>query len=109
MSYDVSLHMATGGGHTVEAWWGNCTSNCSSMWRLASPDTDGLAGLDGMLAAQVAPIVDRMIDTMRADPAPYRAKDPENGWGDYDSQLRWLTEIRDECAKHPLCVVSVHR
>lgn len=35
------------------------------------------------------------LDALEADPEQYRAMNPENGWGSYDSLLGVLREMRD--------------
>lgn len=107
MSYDVSL-----GTHVRTRWYtiidvGNMTSNVAGMWRLASPDTDGLKGLHGMTADQAIQPLSRAILRMRADPEAYIPLTPSNGWGSYDGALQFLTEVLAACRAHPWLTISI--
>jgi hypothetical protein len=107
MSYDISL------GVSVKGRWydiidvGNMTSNVASMWRLASPVTDGLAGLHGMLGDEAAKHLGPAVLRMRADPDPYVALAPSNGWGDYDGAMQYMIDVLKACRKHPWLTVAV--
>jgi hypothetical protein len=56
---------------------------------------DGASGKDGRdyLAA--------IIKGLEADPGRFRAMNPANGWGDYDSLLGVLREMRDRVPDWP--------
>lgn len=51
--------------------------------------------LDGMSGAEGARYLGDIITALEADPKRYRAMNPENGWGSYDSLLEVLREMRD--------------
>jgi hypothetical protein len=81
-----------------EAVTGEATERCdgplgpvigAAWWRRL----DGLSGTDG--AAYLAEIV----KGLEADPERYRAMNPENKWGSYDSLLEVLREMRDAPGK----------
>lgn len=113
MSYDISLHIDTGGPEP--AWVGkdwNYTTNCAPMWRLAMPETDGLAGMHGLLAKDAAGVLKKGIARMEKDPAAYRALNPENGWGSFDGEygtFQALRRLLANCEAHPRATVRVHR
>jgi hypothetical protein len=109
MSYDVALGVRVKGRWYEIVEVGNMTSNVASMWRLASPDTDGLAGLDTMLAGEAAKHLSTAVLRMRADPDPYVALSPANGWGSYDGALEFLTQVLKACREHPWLTVSVDK
>jgi len=106
MSYDISLMMDTGGPELVmvESW--NYTSNCAPMWRLAGAD---LADFEGKTSAECLPSLKAAINVMAGDPARFKAMNPPNGWGDYDSLLKALTELAESMSRNPLTVVCVWR
>ena len=62
--------------------------------------------LDGMDGPEGAEFLDRIITGLRADPDRYRAMNPDNGWGDYDSFVAVLESMRDAVPERP-CVWSV--
>jgi hypothetical protein len=109
MSYDVSL------GTYVEGRWyeivdvGNMTSNVSGMWRLASPETDGLAGLHGLRAGSVAGPLSKAILRMRADPEAYHPLVPSNGWGSYEGALGYMDDVLKACRAHPGLIVHIDK
>lgn len=111
MSYDVSLSIDVGGPEPVSLGlldW-NYTSNVAPMWRLAMPETDGLAGMHGMLAGDAAVVLERGIAKMRADPATYEALNPPNGWGSYATQLEDLVVLLAAFRRAPKATVEVSR
>lgn len=64
-------------GHGCIAWWDHL---------------DGMTGAEGWHYLRI------IIDGLEADPGRFRALNPSNGWGDYDSLLGVLREMRDACA-----------
>ncbi len=85
---------------TREPFWsklGNTTVGRGAWWDLL----DGLSGPDG------AALLDRIIYGLEADPDRLRAMNPPNGWGDYDSLVKILTEMRDGVPEWPT-TWSVH-
>jgi hypothetical protein len=56
-----------------------------SWWRVLN----GMSGHDGAM------VLTRIIKGLEAEPARFRAMNPDNGWGDYDSFLKVLTDMRD--------------
>jgi hypothetical protein len=79
------------------------------MWRKAMPATDGLAGLHGMKASSAAKYVRKGIAAMDADPESYRAMNPPNGWGDFDSQREALERLASELERSGTSIVVVSR
>ena len=112
MSWDI--YLTDDRGHSEGEW--NYTHNCNGMIEAALGDaTEGtpepfwsvLAGgksgmgrrswwslLDGCNGPEGAALLDRIISGMEADPERFRAMNPPNGWGDYDSLLRVLRSMR---------------
>lgn len=108
MSWDVYLTVDTGSPEPQcigDAW--NCTYNVAPMFYAALPIESGLRGLDGMPAAAAADALCHAIRAMEDDPAKYRAMNPANGWGSYESALEFLRNIHDACVEHPKCSVRV--
>ncbi len=97
MSYSVRL------GSEYSA---NITSNVAKMWRLAGCD---LAEYHMMSADALAAALGPAIADMRANPAKYQALNPANGWGSYETCLRFLTDLHDACIKHDLTTVRIDR
>lgn len=57
--------------------------------------------LDGLPGTEGAALLDRIIRGLEADPAGYRAMNPENGWGSYDSLLEVLRSMRAAVPEWP--------
>lgn len=49
----------------------------------------------------------RGIAAMEVDPDSYRTLNPENGWGDFDSQLVALRELLAACEQAPKAKVGI--
>lgn len=139
MSYDVYITVPTGPSHEVAAFWQNHTSNTSFMWAeaLQVPDTPwldahgnqrigkrqnadgewedvpltnwGLGALDGAPCSEAAPVLARGVERMKAMADEMRPRNPENGWGDYDSALAFLEAIAQAAADHPAGFIRVSR
>lgn len=136
MSYDVHFEIDTGADEAVEIAWRNYTSNVSGMWTkaLALPEKpwtrdgeqvlgsrpDGNGGytrtpmfhhgvrlLDGAPACEAAGVLAAAVERMTADPQPYRAMNPANGWGSYEGALDFLRWMAETAATHPKSVIRV--
>lgn len=110
MSWDATLHDTS--GHVYGDW--NYTHNCNGMIAAAlreSPHAksiehvlvgrswwDGLNGLSGKAGGQLLTVA---IDQLEADPDRFRAMNPANGWGDYESLVVVLQDMRDAVPDHP--------
>lgn len=106
MSYDVSLMIDTGGPEQVEVTWRNMTSNVACMWRHAGAD---LAEFDGRKAGEVYPLLVDAVAEMLANPGTYRAMNPPNGWGSYETCVEFLRQLAVDFGAHPNATVSVSR
>lgn len=108
MSYNIWLEIDTGGPRTArvgsETW--NYTSNCVPMWRAAGAD---LAEFDGKLAGECIPILDAALAALRDDPARFKAMNPANGWGAYETLVLALEKLRRNFAYHPKATVCIWR
>jgi hypothetical protein len=107
MSYDIWLEADLGGPERIAvgtSW--NYTSNCSAMWRKAGAD---LAEFHGKTAAECAPVLAAGIAALKADPETYRAMNPGNGWGDYDTLVESLRRLLANFRAAPAAYVHVWR
>lgn len=105
MSYDVWLEIDTGGPEPAcvgEEW--NHTSNVAKMWRKAGAD---IAQFDGKPAGECVPVLRSAIAAMLANEADYTPMNPSNGWGSYDSCIRFLGVVKAGFEKHPKATVRV--
>lgn len=89
----------------------NYTHNCGPMAKEAGlydavwrPDENGIE-----TAAQLIPILEAGIATMKADPARFEALNPSNGWGSYDTFMPWLERYLAACREYPDVKVEVTR
>lgn len=51
--------------------------------------------LDGAPGPVGAEFLTALVKQLESDPAKYRTFNPKNGWGDFDSLVRVLSEMRD--------------
>lgn len=100
-------HLDDDRGHE-EGWW-NYTHNCNRMANevIAPQEVSWWKLLDGMDGPDGAALLSRIVDGLRADPEHFRAMNPENGWGNYDSFVALLDEMRRAVPEWP-CSWEVH-
>jgi len=107
MSYDIWLKADLGGSESATVWDGwNYTSNCGPMWRAAGAD---LAEFHGKYAGDCAPILRAAIERLESEPATFRAMNPPNGWGSYETLLPALVRLADAFDAAPKAIVEVWR
>lgn len=98
-------------GHCEGSW--NYTHNCNPMIN-AAMDAAGIERISddrgpvtwlwhiaGMSGPDGAAILHAVIGQFEADPDWFRAMDPENGWGSYDTLLPVLREMRAAVPEWP--------
>lgn len=100
----ISIRAATGWVEVYEV--GNHTSNTSRMWGHAGC---WLGDLDGQRAGDWVDCLEAAVQNMRANPDTYRAMNPENGWGSYESALDYMQRVLDACRAYPDARVGVCR
>lgn len=99
-------------GH-VEGEW-NYTHNCNHMIHKAVESIGLVIPLDennepqswwrylrGKSGPEGASFLYQIIQEMRSHPETYHALNPPNGWGDYDSFVKLLTEMCDRVPEWP--------
>lgn len=82
----------------VNSW--NYTHNINPMIREAG-DPGWWKSLSGLTGTEGRELLERVIKGLEADPERFRAMNPDNGWGDYDSLLTVLHEMRDAVPPEP--------
>ena len=113
MSWDADL--IDDRGHYEGEW--NYTHNCNGMANaVLYPDYEQQTVfdevfrsthpswwkvLDGKTGPEGAAFLDSIIRGLESDPERFRAMNPENGWGDYDSFVKVLTSMRDAVPEWP--------
>lgn len=107
MSWDVWL-ITEVDGHEIRVGDEhiNYTHNCNGMIRDAG-FTEWPYAVEDWSAARLADELDSAIRNLEADPKRYRAMDPPNGWGSYDSLLPVLRKVRDQCRTYPSTTVRM--
>lgn len=117
MSWDADLIATDLDGNTYGAGEWNYTHNTNRMvakvletigtkvphvWFDGDrPGTAWFMLLDEQSAKESLNFLDLIIGGLCEAPAMFREMNPENSWGDYDSFLAVLKEMRDCAASHP--------
>lgn len=118
-----------GVGYMTAGDW-NYTHNCNGMIREALtylrveeiPEPGvGLRVVDGELVEmpRVAPwwrylerdgtpLLENIVGVLAEAPEHFREQNPENGWGDYDSLMKVLVEMRDLGRRYPDAIWMVN-
>lgn len=116
MSWNAYLHDDR--GHLENDW--NYTHNCNGMANAVLDPTyeqhsvgeevfnfkdrghvSWWRQLDGMSGPEGAKFLNRIIEGLQAEPDKFRAMNPPNGWGGYDSFLETLIKMRDAVPEWP--------
>jgi hypothetical protein len=84
-------------GRGDEVYDRNYTSNMGQMLRQANFDWDEI---NGKTTEEALPHLERLIKALESEPDAYRALNPPNGWGDYDSFLAMLIEFVGKCREY---------
>lgn len=111
MSLDVTLQLNVkvdqNKRHTVVFFSDNYTHNCNRM-----ADEAGIYECvwrpreNGMLWAQdVIEPLSKGIKLMKDQPEKFKALNPTNGWGSYETFLPWLEKYLEACERYPLAEV----
>ena len=104
MSWDLSLEVIVDEVHCEIAGQYNYTHNTNPMIRAAG-FTEWPYELDGMPAGAFAWKLGVAIAALQRDPDAFRAMNPENYWGDYDTLLAVLREIFNDYRRLPSATV----
>jgi hypothetical protein len=109
MSWDASLMIDTGGEYPAGvAELGNYTYNVAPMYFEVFPEEKGFRdSLDGVLASDAIPILEQAITALEADPAHFKAMEPENKWGNYEGAVEYLKTILAGCQEHPKATIHI--
>ena len=116
MSWDAYLEPAERDDPDVGFEW-NYTYNCNVMvatvleeaghdlgephWLIGHMGKSWLDRLSGCTGAEGGALLIVAIKGLEAEPDRFRKMNPSNGWGDYDSLLVVLREMRDRSRENP--------
>lgn len=102
MSYSIWVKCEHCGLASEDSW--SYTSNCAPMWREAGVD---LSEFDGQPASVCANLLADALTELRRDPDKYRAMNPPNAWGSYDTLVTALESLLRLLRQYPKTVVRV--
>lgn len=77
---------------TPTPWWERISKVAGGSWWTV---LDGMSGNDGHR------LLSEVLTAFDAEPARYRAMNPENGWGDFDQLCLVLREMSDLSRRFP--------
>jgi hypothetical protein len=113
VSWDAYLVAEVDGNPVTVGEW-NYTHNCNRMAnhvvQTTMPLLDDLTWwkhLDGMDGATGLAFLDVIVGGLMEAPTFFRCMNPTNGWGDFDSFLGVLIEMRDTAERYPSAKWSV--
>ena len=101
MSWDIHLYTELDGQEIeIQGTDFNYTHNTNQMVREAGLK-EWPYKIDGWDAQDLGIALAKALEELTRDPKRFRAMNPANGWGDYDSLIVVLQRIRDLCAQYP--------
>jgi len=104
MSLDFSLQQL----EITDVYSGNMTHNVTPMWKLAGI-YDDLYNSDGKKAKDVVKNLKKGLRIMKFGKRRFSKLNPENGWGSYESAVKYLKEIIDACELYPESDISISK
>lgn len=106
MSYDIYLTIDTGGEHEATVCEvGNHTSNTRPMWDKAL--SGDFQDLDGKNAGESIEALTFAVVHMENNSAEYLPLNPPNGWGNYNSALKYLYKLLRACEENPKATIRM--
>jgi hypothetical protein len=60
-------------------------------------------------ASELVPLLEKGLETLRADPEAFKEHNPPNGWGNYEGLVRFVSDYLEACKANPNCTVWVSR
>ena len=112
MSLDIYL-IAT---RPTEVFEGNITHNLNAMAREAGlylalwrPEELWPERTVKPTAADIAPLLEAGLMLLKANPARFRAFNPDNGWGDYEGLVDVVEKYLRACRENPDATIEVSR
>jgi len=107
VSWDIKMTTIVDGKKVYFGPDYNYTHNTNEMIRQAGfPE---FPEVDGMSVGEFVAKLDIVLTAFAADPGGYRAMDPPNGWGSYDSLSEVLTEMVEAYRPYPSATIQCHR
>lgn len=106
MSYDINLKINTGKEMSTVFEVGNLTYNVRAMLDKAFNVEDWKV-LHGQLAGTATQQIKNAIYIMEKEPDEFRALNPKNGWGNYESTVAYLKILLTGCETHPLTTIEI--
>lgn len=105
MSYDIDLIINTGVEDTSVLDIGNYTSNIGGMYNKAFGQDWKF--INGMNCQEALPFIINAVLYMKQNKKDLIKMNPENGWGDYDGALKYLSDLELGCVNHPNCKIEI--
>ena len=106
----MSLDIYLAGPETVlvEKFSSNYTHNVVPMWKLAGV-YDALYMSAGKRAKDILPALRAGLFNMKHNGEKYKALNPENGWGSYETAVPWLEKFIVACEENPESIIEVSK
>ena len=113
MSLDVYLveNRCSECGREDEVFTANITHNLAKMagdvgvyYHLGRPEEISIS-----FARQLIDPLQKALSKMGVHPELYEEFNPANGWGDFDSLLRFIKDYLSACENHPDALIRVDR
>lgn len=87
----------------------NSTYNHTPMWKAIYPDAKYLVEIEGLTGMQARARSNYAIQVMIEERERMLKFEPSNGWGSYDTFLKFLRDIRNACEEYPDAVWRADR
>lgn len=65
------------------------------------------AGID--IAEDLIDPLQEGLNRLKSDPEKYKEFNPENGWGSYDTLVKFVEDLLNACYKYPYAIVEADR
>src|SRR6266404_5138108 len=110
LDFDLFIEVDTGGKlpKSIHLFGANITHNVSNMWAHAGC-FHALYESQYKKAGEIILNLEASLKRMKENPEFYIARNPKNGWGNYNTALDFLQKVHDACVNHPKAEIWISK
>lgn len=95
-------------GIKIELFSKNSTHDVAPMWKKAEI-FDELYESNGKQPKEIVEQLEQGLFMMQIHSDKYKPLNPKNGWGNYESAIKFLLEVIEACKLYPEAIIKISR